>query len=120
MRKFWLLDQHGGDGPTALVETDGRLQIVDIVRFGPSVSDLEAQQDVWDRVIGRVAPTLKPCVSASSVDEEGIMPLAELERGDDAGSGSANRSARRKGTPTKAAIERSSGGPSRNRSRGER
>lgn len=119
MRKFWLLDQHGSDGPTALVSTDGGLRVVDIVRFGPSVTELVAQQKVWDDVIGKVAPTLKPFKKDSEVDEEGIAPLDELDRGDASPSGS-NRGARRGGTRTKGAVERAGGGPSRNRSRGER
>ncbi|MGH1489416.1 MAG: hypothetical protein ACRBK7_08515 [Acidimicrobiales bacterium] len=118
MRKFWLLDQHGSDGPTALVSTDGGLRVVDILRFGPSVTELEAQQKVWDDVIGRVAPTLKPCKKDSEVDEEGIAPHDDLDRSDNNASG--NRAGRRAATRTKGAVERTGGGPSRNRSRGER
>lgn len=120
MRKFWLMDQHDGDGPTALVETDGRLLIVDIVRFGPAVTELAVQQNVWDQVIGRVAPTLKPCVSAASVDEAGIEPHPELRRDDRGGSASVNRAGRRNGGRTKGSPGRQGSGPSRTRSRGER
>lgn len=95
MRRFWLLDQHGSDGPTAMVETDGRLQIVDVLRFGPSITELDDQQEVWDKVIGRVAPTMKPLVNASSIDEEGIAPNPDLRRGDPADAGSVNRAGRR-------------------------
>jgi len=96
MAKFWLMDQHDGDGPTALVETDGRLQIVDIVRFGPSVTELQDQQEIWDKVIGRVAPTMKPLVKGSSIDESGVAPLTELKRGQQ-GTDSSNRASRRGG-----------------------
>ena len=120
MRKFWLMDQHDGEGPSALVETDGGLHVVDVVRFGPAVATLEAQQEVWDKVIGRVAPTLKPCLSASKVDEEGIEPLAELERGDSGGSGSMSRSDRRATGGGAGPSDQVAGGPSRARSRGDR
>lgn len=120
MRKFWLLDQHGSDGPTALVETDGRLHIVDVVRFGPSITDLDAQQAVWDKVVGRVAPTMKPFVKASSLDEEGVAPLEELRRDTQGQTGGANRAGRRNSNRGGPGTGRVGGGPSRNRSRGER
>ena len=119
MRKFWLMDRHGADGPTALVETDGGLHVVDIVRFGPTITELDDQQKVWDEVIGRVAPTLKPCVNASTIDEPGVEPLAELRRGDGARSGPMSRADRRN-TGTTGSPGRRGGGPSRARSRGER
>lgn len=119
MRKFWLLDQHGGEGPTALVETDGGLRVTDVVRFGPAVTTLEDQQRVWDEVIGRVAPTMKPCVKASSVDEEGVPPLPDLRR-DGGDSGTMTRAARRAGGNKMGSAGRQSEGPSRSRSRGER
>lgn len=120
MSKFWLLDQHGGDGPTALVETDGRLQITEVVRFGPSVTELDDQQEVWDRVVGRVAPTMKPVVGGSSIDEEGVAPHPELER-DGRGDGrSANRANRRTGGQRQGAAGRVGGGPSRRGGRGDR
>ncbi len=120
MRKFWLMDRHGSDGPTALVETDGALSIVDVVLFGPTVTELDAQQKVWDDVIGRVAPTLKPCVNASSIKVEGVAPLPELRRGNDGDSGPMNRSGRRTAARSRGSAGRQGGGPSRTRSRGER
>ena len=120
MSKFWLMDQHGSDGPTALVETDGRLQIVDVVRFGPSITALADQQRVWDEVIGRVAPTMKPVVRASSLDEEGVAPHADLERVDRGDSGSVNRAGRRNANQHRGAAGRVGGGPSRRGGRGER
>ena len=120
MRKFWLMDQHGGDGPTALVETDGRLQIVDVLRFGPSITGLADQQKVWDDVIGRVAPTMKPFVDASSIEEEGVAPLAELRRGDEAGGGPTNRAGRRTAGRHRGPVGRVGGGPTRRGGRGER
>ena len=119
MSRFWLLDQHGSKGPTALVETDGRLQIVDVLRFGPSITEVEDQQVIWDEVLGRVAPTMKPVVKASSIDEEGIAPHPDLSRGSQAGTSSVNRAGRR------AAGDLGSGGQvdsgkTRRGSRGER
>jgi len=119
MSKFWLMDQHGSDGPTALVETDGRLQIVDVLRFGPSVTDLDAQQEIWDSVIGRVAPTLKPFVRGSKLDEQGIAPHDELQRGDGGVGASSNRAGRRGGSGGEGAAQLS-GAPTRRGSRGER
>ena len=120
MRKFWLMDQHGKDGPTALVETDGGLNVTNIVRFGPAITELDDQQRIWDQVIGRVAPTLKPCVKASTVGEEGIEPHAELRRDSGAGSGPANRAGRRSNGGVTGSAGRPNSGPSRSRSRGER
>ena len=120
MRMFWLMDQHGNDGPTALVQTDGGLHVVDIVRFGPTITELDDQQKVWDQVIGRIAPTLKPCVSASSIDEEGVAPLPELKRGDESHSSQGNRAERRSGTRNQGSAGRAGSSPSRARSRGER
>lgn len=120
MSEFWLMDQHGGDGPTALVETDGRLQIVDVIRFGPSITELEDQQEVWDQVIGRVAPTMKPVVSASSIDEEGVAPHPELERDDRGDARSVSRASRRTGAQHRRTAGRTGGGPSRRGGRGDR
>lgn len=120
MTKFWLIDQHGADGPTALVETDGRLQIVDILRFGPSITELDAQQEIWDTVIGRVAPTMKPIVRASSIDEEGVAPLPELQRSSDGDAGTLNRAGRRTGSGGRGAGGQVEGLPTRRGSRGER
>lgn len=120
MRKFWLMDQHGGEGPTALVETDGRLNVVKVIRFGPSITELEDQQKIFDQVIGRVAPTMKPCIKASSVDEEGIAPHPDLQQADNTDGGSINRAGRRDNAGISGSAGRQGGGPSRNRSRGER
>jgi len=120
MSRFWLLDQHGSDGPTALVETDGRLKIVDVLRFGPSITELDDQQEVRDKVIGRVAPTLKPVVNASSIDEQGIAPHPDLRRGDQADADSVNRAGRRAASGGPAPVGQVDGGPTRKGSRGER
>lgn len=120
MRKFWLMDQHGSDGPTALVETDGRLHVVRVARFGPSITELEDQQRVWDQVIGRVAPTMKPCLKASAVDEKGIDPLPDLRTDDGSGGGSQNRAGRRADPGMSGSAGAQSRGPSRAKSRGER
>ncbi|MCP5025847.1 MAG: hypothetical protein GY929_06140 [Actinomycetia bacterium] len=117
MPKFWLMDQHDGKGPTALVEADGRLQVIDVLRFGPSVTELEDQQRIWDAVVGRVAPTLKPFVPASSVEEAGVAPDPKLRRGDE---GSAGRAGRGSGGRSGTGPGRSGSGPQRTRSRGER
>ena len=50
MRKYWLLNQHGADGPTALVETDGSMHIARILRFGPDITELDDQQAIQERV----------------------------------------------------------------------
>ncbi len=120
VKKFWLMDQHGADGPTALVETNGRLQVVDVLRFGPSITELDDQQEIWDKVIGRVAPTLKPFVNASAVDEEGVAPLDELNRGDHLGAGPANRASRRTAGRGKGGAGQVEGAMTRRGSRGER
>ena len=120
MSKFWLMDQHGGDGPTALVETDGRLQIVEVVRFGPSITGLDDQQEIWDRVIGRVAPTMKPVVRASSIDEQGVAPHPDLERDDGGDARSVNRARGPTGGKHQGAVGQVGGGPSRRGGRGDR
>lgn len=120
MSKFWLMDQHDGDGPTALVETDGALHVVDVLRFGPTITELDSQQAVWDKVIGKVAPTLKPCVDASSVDEEGVAPDPELRRGEQGPAGPVNRAGRRTASRSKGPAGRVGGGPSRRGGRGDR
>ena len=91
MGKYWLLDRNGVDGPTALVETDGSLHIIDVLRFGTTVTGLEDQQQIWDDVIGRVAPTMKPLVAAAKVAEKGIDLHADLNTGDERGSNSGDR-----------------------------
>ena len=119
MRRYWLMDQHGGDGPTALVETDGSLHIVDVLRFGPSITELEDQQAVWDRAIDRVAPTMKPLVDASSIDEEGVAPHPKLLRGKHSDGATTNRAGRGDGGRAPG-VGRAGGGPTRKRSRGDR
>lgn len=117
MRTFWLMDQHGGDGPTALVQTDGSMRIVDVLRFGPGLTELEDQQRIWDQVMGRVAPTLKPFVDASTVAEEGIEPLPDLVRGD----GDTPRPwGRPAANPRQSSTGRASAGPQHRGSRGDR
>lgn len=121
MSRFWLFDQHGDDGPTALVDTDGRLQIVDVLRFGPSITELDDQQEIWDSVIGRVAPTMKPVVKAGSIAEEGIAPHPDLQRSNQADGGSVNRAGRRAAAGGAGSGAQVDGGPSTRRgSRGER
>ena len=41
MGMYWLLDRHGGKGPSILVEADGAMRVIDVVRFGPKVTKLE-------------------------------------------------------------------------------
>lgn len=120
MRKFWLMDRHGSDGPTALVQTDGSLHIVDVLRFGPTLSQLEDQQRIWDEVIGRVAPTLKPCLSATDVDEVGVEPLPELQRHAHGAGRGPSRAGRQDDPQAAGRAGRPAGGPSRSRPRGER
>ena len=120
MRKYWLMDQHGGKGPTALVETDGRLHIIDVLRFGPSVTKLKDQQAVWDKVIDRVAPTMKPLVDAATVDEEGVEPHPKLRRGGGSGPGTRNRVGLNSSGGRDPGVGPGSGGPGRKRSRGDR
>lgn len=83
MGRYWLMDRHGADGPTVLVETDGTLRITDVIRFGPAVTKLEDQQKIWDEVSGKVAPTLKPVQAEGKVAESGIDVHADLRRSDD-------------------------------------
>lgn len=120
MRRYWLIDQHGGDGPTALVETDGRLHIVDVLRFGPSITELDDQQKIWDKVIDRVAPTLTPLVEASSVDEEGVAPHPKLRREGHGEVGGVNRTGRGDRGRGGLAAGRARSGPDRKRARGDR
>lgn len=118
MRTYWLMDRHGSEGPTALVETDGSMHVVRVLRFGPGITGLDDQQRIWDDVIGRVAPTMKPFVDASTVDEEGVEPHAKLRRDDHSGTAS-NRAGRRGGRPG-GGGGRVSEGPSNRRGRGDR
>ena len=120
MHRFWLMDPDDHDRSMALVETDGSLHIVDVIRFGPSIVELDDQQVVWDRVIGRVAPTMTPALNASTIDEEGIAPHPDLRRDehgdphvtDHIGRGDRRRRGRAGGGDN--------GGSRRTRSRGDR
>ena len=116
MGMYWILDRLGHEGATALVETDGSMHVIDVRRFGPGIDDLDDQQAIWDDVIGRIAPTLKPFVDASTIDEEGTDPHPELQRRD----GSTNRPGRRSAAKQRLGDGRSPGGPTKKRSRGER
>ena len=116
MGLYWLLDQDDHKGATALVETDGSMHIIDVHRFGPGITDLDEQQAIWDDVIGRLAPTLKPFADAATIDEEGADPHPELQRRD----GSPNRPGRRSTATQRLSGGRSVGGPSKRRSRGDR
>jgi hypothetical protein len=113
------MDQHGSDGPTALVETDGSLHITDVLRFGPSITELDEQQRIWDLLIGRVAPTMKPLLDASTIKEEGIAPHPQLWKGE-GGKQARSRVARATGRRGNPAGGFGGGGPSRKRSRGDR
>lgn len=117
MRKFWLLDQHGSEGPTALVETNGSLQVVGVARFGPGITELADQQAVLDKVLGRVAPTLKPLVPAGELDETGVAPHDELDLG---ASGGVKHGGRPGTTAAEMGGGRVAGGPSNKGSRGDR
>lgn len=119
MRKYWLLDQHGADGPTALVESDGRMRVVRILQFGPGITDLEAQVAIRDQVMGKIAPSLKPLVDAGAIEVQGVEPHIDLDAG--GGSSRANRGARRKsGSSGRSGGGRTGSGPSRKGGRGDR
>ena len=118
--RYWLLDRHNGEGPTALVETDGRMQVVRVLRFGPGITELDDQQAVWDQVIGRVVPTLKPFVEATSIDEEGFAPHSNLWRSDGGGAGATNRAGRGDRGGPGSGVGRAVGGLNSKRNRGDR
>lgn len=121
MRKYWLLDQHDEDGPTALVMTDGSMHITRILQFGPGITELDAQQEIHDRVVGKLAPTLKPLVDGSALDVEGVEPHADLREGTTSASGQTNRAGRRTaGRRGGGSGGRIGGGPSRTGGRGDR
>jgi hypothetical protein len=120
VRKYWLLDQHGEDGPTALVETDGSMHIVRILRFGPGITELAAQQEIQDRVIGKVAPTMKPLVDGSSIAVEGVEPHADLRQSSKSGSTKTNRADRRSAARGGSPGGRTGGGPRRAGGSGDR
>ncbi len=116
MGMYWLLDRSGHKGATALVETDGSMHIIDVHGFGAGITELEEQQAIWDEVAGHLAPTLKPFVDASTIDEESVAPHPELQH--DGGHG--NQTGRRSTATRQMGGGRTLGGPSKKRSRGER
>ena len=116
VRMYWLLDQADGKSPQALVETDGGMHIIDIHRFGPDITELDDQQEIWDGVVGRLVPTLKPFVDAASVDEDGVEPHTDLRR-----TGATTKRADRSESGGRGLSGgRTLGGPSKRRSRGDR
>lgn len=120
MRRFWLMDPDDHDRAMALVETDGSLHIVDVIRFGPSNIELDDQQVVWDLVIGRVAPTMTPALDALAIDEEGVAPHPDLRRGehgDPHATDRIGRGDRRRRGPAGGGAR---GGTNRTRNRGDR
>lgn len=116
MGMYWLLDRLGHEGATALVETDGSMHVINVHRFGPGITELDEQQAIWDDVIGHIAPTLKPMVDATTLDEDGVEPDPDLQRGGDG----SNRAGRRSAARQDIGGGRSLGGPSKKRSRGDR
>ncbi len=119
MQKYWLLDQHGSDGPTALVYTDGSMHIVDVLQFGPGITELDDQQAVWDSISGKLAPTMKPLVPASSIEVESVEPHADLRRDGSSGLPQTSRADRR-AAGQRGPSGRAAGGPSRKGGRGDR
>ncbi len=91
MGKYWLLDRHGADGPSVLVETDGSMRVRKILRFGPGITELEDQQTIVDDVMGRAAPTMKPMLASNKVAEKGIELHADLQHDGDRGTNAVNR-----------------------------
>ena len=120
MRRFWLMDPDDHDRPMALVETDGSLHIVDVVRFGPTNIELDDQQVVWDLVIGRVAPTMTPALDASAIDEEGVAPHPDLRRGEHGDPHATDRIGRGDQRRRGRAGGGDHGGTNRTRNRGDR
>lgn len=115
MGKYWLLDRHGDKGPSVLVETNGSMQVVEALRFGPAVTELDAQQQLVEDVMGRVAPTMKPMVAAAKLDEVGIDPHPDLQQGD---ASSRNKTGRSSGGSRSGSGGRVAGGPKRTGGRG--
>ena len=120
MRKYWLLDQHGEDGPTALVETNGSMHIVRILRFGPGITELEDQQAIQDRVMGKMAPTLKPLVDGNSIEVESVEPHEDLPGSSSTGSKKLNRADRRSSGQRGRSGGIAASGPDRSGGRGDR
>jgi hypothetical protein len=104
----------------ALVETDGSLHIVDVIRFGPSKIELDDQQSIWDLVIGRVAPTMTPALDASAIDEKGVAPHPDLRRGEHGDPHATDRIGRGDRRRRGRAAGDSRGGTNPTRSRGDR
>ena len=126
MRRHWLLNQHGVDGassegPTALIETDSAMRVVDVLRFGPGITELEDQQRIWDAIAGKVARGLKPIVPAKDIDVEGVLPDEGLQRSKTVGGRAGRRAgqAATKGAGS-AATAKGPTGPSRKGGRGDR
>ena len=115
MATYWLLDRDGAKGPAILVESDGAMRVIDVLRFGPKVSKLEDQQKIWDDVVGRVVPTLKPFVSEAELEEEGQEVHADLEH---RGSGGTKGRGRGKAGRKSSGGGRSGGGTKRTGGRG--
>ena len=120
MRRFWLMDPDDHGRPMALVETDGSLHIVDVIRFGPSHIELDDQQGVWDQVIGRVAPMMTPALDASEIDEEGVAPHPDLRRGEHGDPHATDRIGRDDRRRRGRTVGGDHGGTNRTRSRGDR
>jgi hypothetical protein len=115
MGMYWLLDRDGAKGPSILVEADGAMRVIDVLRFGPKVTKLEDQQKIWDDVVGGVVPTMKPFVIEADLEEEGVEVHADLEHGGAGGaSGRRGGKARRKSS----GGGRSAGGSKRTGGRG--
>ena len=120
MQKFWLMNQHDAEGPTALVETDGKMRVARILAFGPGITELKDQQAIQERVIGKVAPTLKPLVKGTSITVESVEPHKDLSSGSSSSSGNSNRADRRNTKGPGGGGGRVAGGPSRSGSQGDR
>jgi len=115
MGTYWLLDRHGAKGPSILVETDGSMKVIDVLGFGPKVTELEDQQKIWDEVVDKIAPTLKPFVAEADLDEEGVEVHDDLEHGESSGANGRGRGKRKRGG---SGGGRTSSGPKRTGGRG--
>lgn len=115
MRNYWVLNQHGAEGPSALVEADGGMRIIAVHRFGTGIEELEAQQEIWDRITGKLLPTLKPFVAATEINEEGAAVHPDLR-----GRPIATKRGGRDGASSKAVSSRGPGGGKRNHKSGDR
>lgn len=120
MRRFWLMDPEDHDRPMALVVTDGSLHIVDVQRFGSSITELDDQQTVWDLVMGRVAPSITRAVDPSKLDEQGVAPHPDLRRGEHGDPHASDHIGRGDRRRRGRAADGVRGGSNQNRSRGDR